>query len=258
MSFRDTVPAQKQAVIYLNRVCPQLKGKLYAGGHSKGGNLAVYAAAYADREVSDRLIAIYNDDGPGFQTKVIQSPGYRRIIDRICTLLPKSSIVGMLLEHSGKYCVIASSETGMLQHNAFSWEVKGPRFVYDKGISKSSLTLNDTLRGWLEQMPLEQREQFVNALFDIVQATGAKTVGELSKEKLAIAIAMTKSFNHLDMRTRLHLINTITLFFKESQKTIRKTIATDIDSLLAKKKADRISLAKKVDGRSKNITQTAT
>jgi hypothetical protein len=89
MSFRDVVPAQKQAVAYLNRVCPQLEGKLYAGGHSKGGNLAVYAAAYADRETSDRLIAIYNDDGPGFQSKVIQSTGYRRILGRICTLLPR-------------------------------------------------------------------------------------------------------------------------------------------------------------------------
>jgi hypothetical protein len=107
MSFMDEVPAQKQAGMYLNRVCSQLAGKFYVGGHSKGGNLAVYAAAHADKIAGDRIIAIYNNDGPGFQTNFIQSEGYQNILYKINTLLPKSSIVGMLLEHSGEYSVIA-------------------------------------------------------------------------------------------------------------------------------------------------------
>jgi len=236
MGFMDEVPAQRQAAVYLNSVCHQLEGKLYVGGHSKGGNLAIYAAAQADKEISGRIITIYNNDGPGFQTSVIKSDGYQRILDKICTLVPNSSIVGMLLEHSGKYNFIASNEIGIMQHNAFSWEVKGPRFVYDKGITKTSFILNDTIRAWLEHLSAEEREQLVNALFDVIQATGAKTIGELSKEKLNKSIAMIKTFNHMDIHTRFHMINIIRLFFRESRKNINKTIVKEFDARLEKKK----------------------
>jgi hypothetical protein len=239
MSFMDEVPAQKQAGIYLNGVCSQLAGRFYAGGHSKGGNLAVYAAAHADKIAGDRIVAIYNNDGPGFQTNILKSAGCQSMLYKINTLIPKSSIVGMLLEHCGGYKVISSNETGIMQHNAFSWEVRGPNFVYEQGLTKNSLNLNLTVRAWLDQLSMEQRSQFVNALFDAIQATGAKTVRELSREKLAIAGAMIKTYSHLDSQTRSHLRNTIDLFFKESRKTINKTIATDLDSLLSKNKLKR-------------------
>jgi len=236
MSFLGEVPAQKQAVIYLNRVCSQLEGSFYIGGHSKGGNLAVYAAAKADKEVSDKILAVFNNDGPGFQTDVIKSEGYQRIVPKICTFLPKSSTIGILLEHSEKYNIVSSGEIGIMQHNAFSWEVRGTHFVYEQDIAKSSLMLQKTVRDWLEHLPLEQREQFICALFDIIQATGAKTFGDMSKEKLAKSISMIKNFNNMDNHTRLILIKTISLFFNESRKNINKAIITDLDSLLAKRK----------------------
>lgn len=238
MSFMDAVPAQKQAAEYLNSVASCLKGRLFLGGHSKGGNLAVYAAAFAEKEIRDRIITIYNNDGPGFQTSVIESEGYRKIVNKVCTLLPKSSVVGMLLEHTGRYRVVASSDIGIMQHNAFSWEVEGPRFVYDTNIAKSSISFKNTVRDWLEQLAPEQRAEFVDAVFEILQSTGAKTIGELSKEKLSLSVAMIKTFSNMDGNSRRHLIKAITLFFKESQKSINKTIIKDIDSLLPKRKKE--------------------
>lgn len=239
MSFKDEVPSQKQAVIYMNAVFPQLAGDFYMGGHSKGGNLAVYAAAHADSNTLDRIIAVYNNDGPGFQAPVLQSEEYQNILYKIHTLIPQFSVVGMLLGHSGSYEVISSRKIGLMQHDAFSWGVKGAHFVYDKDISKNSIKLNITVRAWLAQLSTEQRAQYVNALFDIIQATGAKTVKELSEEKMAIAGAMIKTYSHLDPQTRSHLRKTIDLFFRESRKTLKKTITTDIDLLLSKNKLKR-------------------
>jgi len=108
----------------------------------------------------DRIIRVYNNDGPGFQPSVVQSKEYQRMLDKITTLIPESSIVGLLLEHGGNYRVICSSESGIMQHNAFSWEVRGPQFIYKEGLAKSSVELSHIVRSWLDRLSVEQRAQF--------------------------------------------------------------------------------------------------
>ncbi|MDD2493722.1 MAG: DUF2974 domain-containing protein [Tissierellia bacterium] len=247
MSFMDEVQAQKQAVIYINRICLKLPGKFYFGGHSKGGNLAVYAAVHADEGIQGRIIGVFNNDGPGFLTNIIQSNGYQSIITKIITFVPKSSVIGMLLEHQEEYRVVSSNETGIMQHDAFSWEVKGTQFVYEDGLTKNSLLLNNTLRVWLSQLSIDERSQFVNAIFDIIQATGAKTFGELTKEKLNAADAMIKTYKNTDELTKLHMKKTIEMFFAEGHKTIRSTINDDFELMLEKSKMIKQSIVKKAD-----------
>ena len=184
MSFMDEVLSQKQAVAYFREIAPRIGGGLYLGGHSKGGNLAVYAAAHADPDVQARIVAVYSNDGPGFGANFTESPGHRSMLDRIDTFVPKSSCVGILLEHGEDYRVVGSSGSGIMQHNPLSWEVKGPRFVYEKEITRACHNFDSTLRSWLDKLSLEQRALFVDALFDLLQASGAQTLGELSREKL--------------------------------------------------------------------------
>ena len=220
MSFMDEVQAQKQAVIYMNRIFPNLSGKFYLGGHSKGGNLAIYAIINATENVRDRIIGIYNNDGPGFQKNIIQSEGYQNILCKIRTLMPKSSVVGMILERGEKYKVVSSCKTGEKQHNPFSWEVKGTNFVYEKKLTKKSTNLKTTLRECANKVSIKERSQFVDALFNIIQSTGAKTVDELSKKKLAAVHTMIKTYKNMDTFTKSLLKKTIEIFFKESQKKI--------------------------------------
>lgn len=126
MSFKSAVPAQKQAATYTKKAMSDMPGRFMLGGHSKGGNLAVFAAANLPKHMQRRLTAIYNNDGPGFQSKVINSTGYQNIVEKVNTYLPKSSVVGMILEHSGDYKVVGSFETGIMQHDAFSWGCADP------------------------------------------------------------------------------------------------------------------------------------
>lgn len=235
MSFRSEVPAQKQAADYLAAAAASLEGKLYLGGHSKGGNLAVYAAAHCHPEIRDRIAGIYSNDGPGFQADVIQSEGYQAVSDRISTFVPKSSVVGILLEHGEDYKVVDSTGIGIMQHNAVNWEVKGPSFVYENELTRSSRDLDKALRSWLGSLTSEKKAYFVDALFQIIQAAGAQTVSDLTKEKLNSLDAMVKTFKNMDQAHQMLLKDTIDAFLRERQKVFRKSIEDGIDSLLSRK-----------------------
>ena len=107
-----------------------------------------------------------------------------------------------------------------MQHNPLLWEVKGKHFVYEKGLTKGSKNLNTAVRLWLNQLSMEERAEFVDALFDIVQATGAMTVNELSQNKLSLANDMIKSYKNMDPVAKDHLKNVLKKFFEKSQQLV--------------------------------------
>lgn len=234
MSFRDVVPAQRSAVEYLDLVMSHLPGVFYLGGHSKGGNLAVFAGANISSEMQPSILLMYNNDGPGFQRAVIESPGYQRVANKILTFLPKSSVVGMLLNQSGHYHVVDSDETGFMQHNAFSWEVIGRTFVYQEGLSTASLKFNSALREWLDTVSLEEREDFVTVLFTILEATGARTLKDFTQDKLTNAKAMIATFKQLEPETQGLMKSLLETFFSEIQKVLRSSITESISSLITR------------------------
>lgn len=236
MSFMDEVQAQRDAAAYTKKIMEHYDGDFWIGGHSKGGNLAVYAAAHASDETRERILGVYNNDGPGFQTKIIQSVGYQSILSLIKTIIPKWAVIGMLLEHGEDYAVVNSHEIGVMQHNPFSWEVKGNHFVYEKGLTKSSLNFNSAVRSWLDQLSIEERAQFVDALFQILQAAGAKTLFELSKERLKTIDIMIKTFKNMDIETKQILKQTVELLFVESQKALKTSLKSDKKPLFSRKK----------------------
>ena len=187
MSFMYPIPAQKEALSFLEDVAKKTSGRLYLGGHSKGGNLAVYAAVKALDVTKERIEAVYSNDSPGFSSNFIDSRQYRDMRKKIHTYLPQSSVVGMLLEHEEEYTVVKSKNNGLLQHDAFSWEVVGNKFIYLDSISDGSRMIDRKTKQFLSEMTKEERERFVDSIFDaIASQTGAKTVSELTGEKLKL------------------------------------------------------------------------
>ena len=122
MAFQYPVPAQRSASAYLDMVARLWEGPIILVGHSKGGNLAVWGAVHASPATRDRIVRVYSNDGPGFSEKMLESEAYRTLADRIDSLVPQSSLVGMLLSHD-ECDVIRSSQLGIFQHNGLSWEV---------------------------------------------------------------------------------------------------------------------------------------
>ena len=171
-------------------VCPL---PLYLGGHSKGGNVAVYAAAKAEPALQQRILGVYNNDGPGFTDILMGDPGYIAMVPKIHTFIPQSSIIGMLLEHEEPYTVVKSSLFSILQHECFSWEIKGGDFVHVDEITEHSRFIDRTLKNYLAEMDKNERSEFVDAFFSLLGAGGADQVFDLLHPKQIAAVIKTLS-----------------------------------------------------------------
>jgi len=192
MALEESVPAQRRALAYLEQVARDQKGPIRLGGHSKGGNLAVYAAMHAPAEVKERILRVYNNDGPGFPAHVLKTEAYTSIRDRVETILPQFSLVGTMLTQEERCTVVKSNYMGPLAHDGFRWEVLGTRFVRCEGLSRSSRAFDEALDNMLDSMDVSRRREFVEELFDALSATGAVTLTDLTENRLTQALEVAK------------------------------------------------------------------
>lgn len=158
MSFTESVPAQKDAIIYLENIAKKYKEKLRVGGHSKGGHLAMYASSFCDSKIKKRIIQIYNNDGPGLYEKAIESKEYQEIVEKIHTYMPQTSIFGRMLNHKEKITIIKSTQTGVMQHDLYSWQVLGDKFI-ESEITVYSEFVDKTLTNWVKEVSPEKRRK---------------------------------------------------------------------------------------------------
>ena len=252
MSFLEEIPSQKQAVDYVARVARQYPEKtLRIGGHSKGGNLAVYSAAKSSGDIQERIVAVHNNDGPGFIWDISKTPGHKRIAGRIHTVLPQTSVVGMLMEHEKHYQVVYSTYDGLYQHDGFSWQVKGTQFEHLDDFSREGKLVDEALSSWADSLNTQQREALAEALYSVFTATGAKTLSELNEEKLKSASAMLKTYKNLDRESRRMVSEMFKIFFRLGTKNfvldtqeeggrelenLRRRISEQYQKLLERKK----------------------
>ncbi len=194
MAVQLHVEAQKDAAAYLLSASERWEGPLLVGGHSKGGNLAVYAAAMVPEEVQERVLGVYNFDGPGFLPEFYTEPGYLRIRPQVRTFLPRHSLVGTLLTREKWAAVTECRTSGAAAHDGFTWEVKDGAFVRAARLSRSSRAFEETMDQVLERLSLEERRQFIEELFDALGSTGAVTVTDLTENRLSQAIGIAGSF----------------------------------------------------------------
>jgi hypothetical protein len=126
---------------------------------------------------------VYSNDGPGYRREVIDSPIYRHMEGRIVNIVPQSSVVGRLLEHDEHYTVVQSSATGLWQHDAFSWDVLGTRFVEAPTLSKDSQRIERAVKKWIAEMDDAQCERFVDSLYGVLTSSNAKTLTDLTRDR---------------------------------------------------------------------------
>lgn len=213
MSYHSPIPSQLEATAYLNRAGRYHPGPMCVGGHSKGGNLAVYAGVHCLREVKERLLAVYNNDGPGFERDVMYEEGYRELSAKIRTYIPAYSVVGLLFERLEEYTVVESREHKIMQHDGFSWEVLGGSFVRAEDTLPDSKRIDKTMKTWVASIPKEDRETYVNAVYAMLTSTEAKTLSELSRSGLKLI----RAYLTLDSASR-DMIHETTKAFLSSYK----------------------------------------
>lgn len=179
MTFQQTVPAQRLAQQYIREVAMEYMAPLRLGGHSKGGNLAVFAAARSSPMLQERILQVYNHDGPGFTDYLMGDPGYIAMVPRIRTYIPQSSVIGMLLEHEEPFTVIRSKTVGLLQHDPYSWDVLGRAFIPVQETTADSRFLDATIKHWFAEMTNQERNQLVDVMYALLSTGGVDNTWEI-------------------------------------------------------------------------------
>ncbi len=215
MTYKSPIPSQLMAVRYLNRVGQKFSGSFIVGGHSKGGNLAVFAAMKCKPEVKGKIIRVYTNDGPGFVADVVQTADFESIRDRVVKIVPESSLFGMLLQHQEKYDVVSSLEKGGIrQHDPYSWEVENGEFVRKDEVKQSNRQFNERLNDWVNSLDNNEREVFVETLYQVISVTQAETLIELSDEWKENALKMINAIKEVDNETKKILSGIIRTWFR--------------------------------------------
>ena len=213
LSFMKNIPAQIEGLEYMKNIAHKYpNAKIRIGGHSKGGNVAVYCAIESPKEIQKRILEVYNYDGPGFDKKTVQDNKNKEIIKKVFTYIPQDSIIGRILEHEEKYEVVQSFETGIYQHDIYSWQVKGANMVKVDTVTDSSELMNETIREWLENTTPKQRKIFFDGVFEILYSTEAKTFGEINIIKSIPTII--KTYIDISEKDRKIIIKMLKIFIK--------------------------------------------
>ena len=198
MAYKSPIPAQTDSVAFLNEVISSgTYENITVCGHSKGGNLAMYSAAMCN--APDRIKAVYSFDGPGLDEASIRSDGYARVRSRIRSYVPQASIVGLLLAYHPDYAVVRSTAMGGInQHDTFTWQVEGPRFLEAEQVDRGSEAIDQALHEWLRQCSPDQRRVFVNTLFDILESTNAVQLSDMRRNVRASAASILEATRRID------------------------------------------------------------
>lgn len=193
LTFMSETAGQKRAVEYIDFYFGDKTDKLILGGHSKGGNFAVYAGAFCRKDIQDRIINVYSNDGPGFRDDILEKEGYKNILPRVISILPEETIVGVLLSNEYENHIVASSAKGVGQHDPMTWQVYGRGFVEVAKRSEGSHLIDKTMMAWLATMNDAERKIFTDALFSSLDATGLTTLNEVSSGGIKVFSEIMKS-----------------------------------------------------------------
>lgn len=206
MSCNFPVPAQSEALDYLEEVSGKIGGRLMVGGHSKGGNLAVYACAMASDNIQSRIDKIFSHDGPGFMVDLSSDERAKNVIDKIEHTIPQESVVGLLMHGLGENLVIKSKTQGLVQHFPFNWLVEGDDFIIVDDITPEAATVRDTLDEWLSGMDKKARENFIQSVFSILETVNIRDLKDITKDSFAKIPEVVKTIQNMDDKEKNYVL----------------------------------------------------
>ena len=229
MAFISPIPAQEEGVNYLNTVAQRFPHmQLMVGGHSKGGNIAVYSAMECHLDVQGHIETVYSHDGPGFKDEVFTSEKYARIQGRIHKTLPQSSLFGMLLHHQEDYFVVKSKQFWIMQHDPFSWLINKDDFQYTQGITGGAKHLNMVINQWLLSLDDEKRELFITTLYRVIESMGIVNFSDFTEDWHKKALIALEAIRGTDPETKRFVFETIKSLLALYVKNLRFTTKSRI------------------------------
>ena len=202
MTYSPLVAAQTDAKEYLAKQASLFDGDLMVSGHSKGGNLAIYAAATQVEDVQLRIVDIFCFDSPGLYRSVLETKGYQNIVPLAMRYIPQDSLVGLMLESEVPYVIVKSNATGAMQHSAMTWEIEDGQFIKMEKLTKNSQLNDQTFKKWTESVSDEELELFWNVFFELLFSVGIDTVNDLYGQFMHYVQEFLKAAGNMDEEKR--------------------------------------------------------
>ena len=218
MSYMMPVPAQQSAVDYVERTARGILKKYYIGGHSKGGNLAIYSAVFCNPKIQKKIAGVYSYDGPGFNRTMVNDTAYIAIKNRIHAFVPEESIIGLLMEHEEDYTVVRSEQSGILQHEALFWKIAGNKFVVAEQLHPRSQELSHAIRGFLQKVSTEEKKALVDAFFSVFEQAGLEDFRDMRGLDAKMAASLVKAAASVPKEGRELVGRLIKLLVEEMSK----------------------------------------
>lgn len=223
LAFKSNIEAQISAKKYLEMISEEYPNKkIRIGGHSKGGNIAVYAATFVNDEIKKRILNVYNNDGPGFSEDVVETIEYKEMIKNVHTYIPQSSVIGRLMNHKEKYTVVESNQKGIMQHDLYSWQVIGKELVTLRELTNESEFIDKTLKGWLENVEPSVREQVIDVIFEILNTTDAQTMTNLRANWFSNTRTILSTYKNIDNETKEKIWQMVNVLLKIAKDNIKE------------------------------------
>lgn len=199
LAYSCPVPSQRSAEQYLRAEMHKYPdGEFYPGGHSKGGNIAVYAAINAGEEMQSRIKNVYNFDGPGFLNDVYNQPEFKNIDTKILKYIPEASLIGMIFETRNTYRIVRSKSVSVMQHDPFTWEISGDDFHYLKCRTKGSVRLERALNDWVVELTPEERERMIKIVYDALNTLDTRDFNVVFKTFYRQIPALYREYKRLE------------------------------------------------------------
>ena len=229
LTYMKEIPAQLAARDYLKEVLDKLDGKVWLAGHSKGGNLATYAACHVETSIQDRIQKVYSFDAPGLHSSIRNSDNFKAIEGKILSIIPENSIVGMMLETPETDLVVKSKTFGLLQHLMVSWEIEGDQFKVVPKVTEDSIQVDQTLKSWTASLSEEELRDFFDLFFGLFIEADIHRFGDITVDtpgKIQKLIENRRNLTHeqATMMDRLsrQLIDTRIQVWKDSLPDLPK------------------------------------
>ncbi len=233
MAFCAPVPGQEYSVGYLNTVAERIHSPFYVGGHSKGGNLAVYSAMNCRPDIQERIIRVFSMDGPGFRPEVLKAGNYDVIADRVTKILPHSSLVGMLFESDMHFQVVESKTFGLMQHDPYTWLVEGDHLKHVDDIYESRKQMDNTLNTWILSLDEKQLRVFVDTLFQVISASQVDNLIDFTAEWRQSMNRIIAALKGLDPDTTKALKAVVKALFDIAGNRMKAGIAQNTQNVIA-------------------------
>ena len=250
MAYLSPVPGQDYSVKYLHMVTRRFRRPFYVGGHSKGGNLAVYSAMNCAPDIQDRVIKVYSMDGPGFRPEVLERCNYDMIAGRVVKILPHSSLVGIIFESDMRFQVVESKSLGLLQHDLYTWKVKDDYLVRANDIYEKRKRLGNNLNQWILSLDEKQLQTFVDTLFGVIEASRADNLIDFTAEWKRSMNGIVTAMKEVDDETRQVLKVVVKSLFDIAGENMKKEVVTKKNAtlqLLARQKEKKKNKSKSSD-----------